>query len=148
VRTPVLSTLLFLHVAFAAAWLGSALWTPGDVRRTLARGRPAVDALAARARPAYGLDLGAGLGTILTGLAVWAYEGFGHRRGIEIGLLASLLRVIVTFVGIRPAWTAVEAAVSGSGDLAAADAPARRLGMLAGIAHALWLVALAGMIFG
>ncbi|BDG03868.1 hypothetical protein [Anaeromyxobacter oryzae] len=147
-RTPLLSALLFLHVLFAAAWLGAALWMPGDVRRTLARGRPWVDALAARAAPALGLDLGAGVGTIVTGLAVWGVEGFGHRTGIELGLAASLARVILTVVAIRPAWAAVQAAVAGTGDLVAADGPARRLGMLAGIAHTLWLVALAGMIFG
>jgi hypothetical protein len=148
VTDPVRSLLVFLHILFAAAWLGAALWTPGDVRRTLARGRPHVDALPARAGPALGLDLGAGLGTILTGLAIWAYEGFGHRPGIELGLMASLLRVILTFVAVRPAWAAIRTAIAGTGDLTAADAPARRLGMFSGMAHALWLVALAGMIFG
>jgi hypothetical protein len=37
--------------------------------------------------------------------------------------------------------------VAGGPDLAAAMPAARRMAMLSGIAHALWLVALAGMIF-
>jgi hypothetical protein len=148
VNPTIRAVLLFLHVLSAAAWLGAALWLPGDVRRTLARGRPHVEALGARAGPALGLDLAAGLATIVTGLALWGYEGFGHRMGIELGFAASIVRVLVAWFAVRPAWAAVQAAIAPSADLAAADAPARRLGMLSGIAHVLWLVALAGMIFG
>lgn len=142
------STLLFFHVLSAAAWLAAALWTPGDVRRTLALGRPAVDALAARARPALALDLGAGLVTLLTGLAILGVDQVRPRTGVEIGLGASILRFLVVLVAMRPAWRTVEAAIAKGGDLADALPAAKRMGMLAGIAHLLWLVALAGMVYG
>jgi hypothetical protein len=141
------STLLFLHVLSAAAWLAAALWTPGDVRRTLALGRPAVDALAARARPALGLDLGAGLLTIVTGLAILGVDRVRPRTGVEIGLVASILRFLLMLLAMRPAWGRVEAAIA-KGDLAEALPGAKRMAMLAGIAHLLWLVALAGLVYG
>ena len=40
------SLLVFLHVLAAALWMAAALWVSGDVRRTLAMGRPYVDGLA------------------------------------------------------------------------------------------------------
>ncbi|WP_242395215.1 hypothetical protein [Anaeromyxobacter oryzisoli] len=140
--------LLFLHVLSASAWLGAALWVPGDVRRTLARGHPHVEPLAERVGAALGLDLAAGLATVVTGLALWGYQGFAHRAGIELGFAAAIVRLLVGWFAVRPAWGTIQAALAPSADLAAADPPARRLGMLAGIAHLLWLVALAGMISG
>ena len=142
------AVLLFLHVLSAATWLGAALWLPGDVRRTLALGRPHVEALAARVRPALWLDLAAGIATIVTGLALWGSRASGTAWRNQLGFAASIVRVLVAWFAVRPAWTAVQARIAPSADLAAADAPARRLGMLSGIAHVLWLVALAGMISG
>lgn len=136
----------FLHILVAAAWLGAALWTPGDVRRTLALGKPCTDALPRRARPALSLDLWTGLATLLTGIAFIALEGGVPRTGVMVGFGAVVVRLAVLTLGMRPAYRRVEAAVT-SGDLAAADAPARRLGMLAGIGHLLWVIALAGMVF-
>lgn len=142
------STLLFLHILSAAAWLAAALWVPGDVRRTLALGRPAVDALAARARPAFALDLAAGLATIVTGLAILGVDRVRPRTGIEIGLTVSIVRFLLVLLAMRPAWRTIEAELAGGGDPAKAAPAAKRLGMFARIAHALWLVALAGMVFG
>jgi hypothetical protein len=136
----------FLHILAAATWLGAALWTPGDVRRTLAQGMACVDALPRRVRSALSLDLWTGLATLLTGIALLALEGGQPRTGVLVGFGAVLVRLAVLALGIRPAYRRVEAAV-GAGDLAAAEAPARRLGMLGGIGHLLWVVALAGMVF-
>ena len=136
----------FLHILAAAAWLGAALWMPGDVRRTLAQGKPCTDALPRRARPALSLDLWTGLATLLTGIALLALEGGQPRTGVLVGFVAVLVRLGVLGLGMRPAYRRVEAAVS-AGDLAAADAPARRLAMLGGICHLLWVIALAGMVF-
>lgn len=138
------TVLKFLHVAAAAAWLGAALWVPGDVRRTLGRGRPAVDALAARAGPALGLDVGAGAAAILTGILLIVVTG-NHQPGIIVGFVAALARFLLVLLALRPAWGKIQAAIAAGGDLAGAEAPARRIGMLSGIAHTLWLVALAGM---
>lgn len=137
----------FLHILVAAAWLGAALWTPGDVRRTVALGKPYTDALTRRARPALSLDLWTGVATLLTGIALIALaEGGMPRIGVLVGFGAVLVRLAVLMAGMRPAYRAVEASAA-AGDLAAAQAPARRLAMFAGIGHLLWVIALAGMVF-
>jgi hypothetical protein len=138
------TVLKFVHVACAAAWLGAALWVPGDVRRTLTRGRPAVDALAARAGPALGFDVIAGAAAILTGVLLMAVTR-NHGTGIVVGFVAAIARFLLVLLALRPAWGKVQAAIAAGGDLAGAEAPARRMGMLSGIAHTLWLIALAGM---
>jgi hypothetical protein len=143
----VLTIALFLHVLSAATWLAAALWTTGDVRRTLALGRPHTDALPQRARPALALDLWAGVATLLTGLAVIGLQGGVPKLGVMVGLAAALVRLAILGLTILPAartiWRALE-----MGDLAGAAAPAKRLAMLSGIGHLLWLIALGGMIFG
>ena len=141
-----LDAVKFLHILAAATWLGAALWTPGDVRRTLAQGMPCAETLPRRARPALSLDLWTGLATLLTGIALLALEGGQPRTGVLVGFGAVLVRLGLLTFGMRPAYRRVEAAV-GAGDLAAAEPPARRLGMLAGIGHLLWVIALAGMVF-
>ncbi len=135
----------FLHILAAATWLGAALWMPGDVRRTLAQGLPCAEALPRRARPALSLDLWTGLATLLTGIALLALEGGQPRIGVLVGFAAVLVRLVLLAAGMRPAYRRVEAAL-GAGDLAAAEAPARRLGMLSGMGHLLWVIALAGMV--
>jgi hypothetical protein len=142
-----LTLVLFLHVLSATTWLAAALWTAGDVRRTLALGRPHTDALPHRARPTLSLDLWAGVATVLTGIAMIGLQGGVPRIGVMVGLVAALARLALMGLALLPAskaiWRALEV-----GDLAGAAAPAKRLGMLSGIGHLLWLVALAGMIFG
>jgi hypothetical protein len=136
----------FLHILAAAAWLGAALWTPGDVRRTLALGKPYTDALSRRARPALSLDLWTGVATLLTGIAFIGVEGGAlPRTGVLVGFGAVLVRMALLLFGMRPAYRQVEVSAA-AGDLAAADAPARRFAMLGGIGHLLWVVALAGMV--
>ncbi len=143
------SLLLFLHVLSMAAWLGAALWVAGDVRRTLALGRPATDALPARARPALGLDLGAGAATLLTGFVLMGVEALGRPSPVfTAAMVLGFVRLGIGAFGLRPAWRRVESALAPGGDPAAAIAGARRLGMLSGIAHTTWLLAVAGMIFG
>jgi hypothetical protein len=141
------SVLLFLHILFAATWLGAALWAAGDVKRTLALGRPHTDALAARTRPALSLDLWSGLGTLVSGLVLIpvVYPGM-PEPGIIVGLVAVLVRLALLGAAVMPAFRRLEKSVA-AGDLAGAAPAAKRLGMLSGIAHLLWLVALAGMVF-
>jgi hypothetical protein len=135
----------FLHVLCATTWLAAALWTPGDVRRTLALGRPHTDALARRARPTLALDLWAGVATVLTGIGAVGLEGGVPRAGIIVGLVAALARLALVAFALLPS-AKVLFRVLEVGDLSGASAPAKRLGMLAGIGHLLWVVALAGMI--
>jgi hypothetical protein len=139
--------LRFLHILSGSVLLGAALWVAGDVRRTLALGRPAVGALPSRIGPALSLDLWAGVATVLTGLVYLFALGIHPRTGIIIGLVATLARVGVVAAGLRPAWRRVEARIASGEDVSAAAPAARKMGMWSGIAHTLWLVALATMVF-
>lgn len=139
--------LRFLHILSGSVLLGAALWVAGDVRRTLALGRPAVAALPARIGPALSLDLWAGVATVLTGLLVLFYQGLHPRLGIMIGLVLTLLRIGVVAVGLRPAWKGVAARIASGEDVGAAEPTARKMGMWSGIAHTLWLLTLATMVF-
>lgn len=140
------STLVFLHVLVTSVWIGAALWVAGDVRRALALGRPHSDALAARVRPALGLDAAAGLATVVTGgLLVWE-QAVGVRLGITVGFLVTLARLGVV-ASMRRAFRDVVARLQAGEAVAPSDASARRISMLSGIAHTLWLVALATMVF-
>ena len=139
--------LRFLHILAAASWLGAALWTAGDVRRTLAQGQPFVNALAARSRPALRLDLWAGIGTLVTGAALvgFLYSGM-PRAGILVGFAAAAVRLVLLLAVTIPAMRSVSESVA-RGDLAAAAVPAGKVAMISGIGHLLWAIALVGMVF-
>jgi len=141
------SVLVFLHVLSISAWIAAALWVAGDVKRALGMGRPHVDALAARVRPALGLDALAGIATIVTGsLLVWEERLGMPRFGISAGIVLALLRLGI-LAAMRRAWRGILARIQAGEAVPAADPAARRMTMLSGIAHTMWLLALAGMIF-
>jgi hypothetical protein len=137
----------FLHVLCASAWLGATLWLAGDVRRTLALGRAQASALGARVRPSLGLDVGAGVATILTGILVMVAQGGHPRTGIMVGFVLALARLVIVFAGLRPAWLAISARLATGEDVPATAAPVKRMAMFSGIAHTLWVIALATMMF-
>jgi len=137
--------LRFLHVVAAAAWLGAALYWPGALKRGLAGGAPA-PALAL-ARTGLGLDLGLGLALLATGLLYASpLGGVVLRTGIWIGLLLAIARLLLLLVLARPAVLRAADAVA-AGRLDDARAAARPVAAYAGVAHLLWLLALAAMVF-
>ncbi len=138
--------LVFLHVLSMAAWISAAMWVAGDVKRALAMGKPFVEALPGRVRPALGLDAIAGLATIGTGaLLVW-YDGMTRPPiGISIGIVLAFVRLGV-LAGIRRSWRSILRRLQAGEAVPATDPAARRMAMLSGIAHTAWLVALAGMV--
>jgi hypothetical protein len=138
--------LLFLHVTAISTWLGAALWVAGDVRRTLAFGRPHVDALPVRVRPALVLDAGAGVATLVTGgLLIWE-EALGHPPlGITAGIVLTFVRLGLLGALAR-AWGSVHARLAAGEAVPPGDRAARRLGMFSGLAHVAWLLALFGMV--
>lgn len=141
------SLLVFLHVLAISAWIAAALWVAGDVKRALAMGKPHVDALAARIRPALGLDAAAGVATIVTGALLLWEEGVTHpRAGISAGIVLALVRLFL-LAGMRRAWRGLLARIQAGEAVPADDRAARRMSMLSGIAHLMWLLALAGMVF-
>ncbi len=138
--------LVFLHVLAIAVWIAAALWVAGDVKRVLAMGKPFVDALPARVRPALRLDAIAGLATIGTGaLLVWYDRMARPPVGISIGIVLALLRLGV-LAGVRRSWRSILARLEAGEAVPAADPAAKRMSMLSGIAHGAWLLALAGMV--
>ncbi len=142
-----MNLLRFLHILAASAWLGATLWVAGDVRRTLALGKAEAAALGARVSPALSLDLAAGVLVLVTGLLVVFFRGVQPRVGIMIGFALTLIRLGVVAGGLRPAWRSIAARLQAGDAVPAADAPVKRIAMFSGIAHTLWLVALACMVF-
>ena len=140
------SSLVFLHVLSISVWIGAALWVSGDVSRALALGRPHVDALAAQIRPKLGLDAAAGIAAVVTGaLLMWEEQIGKPRLGLTVGIVATLVRLGV-LAGMRRAWKSIAERLGRGEPVERRDAAARRMAMLSGIAHAMWLVALAGMV--
>lgn len=141
------SALVFLHVLSVAVWIAAALWVAGDVRRTLALGRPHVDVLATRIRPALGLDAVAGIATLVTGgLLLWDLGTFHPRPGIMAGMVFAVVRLFL-LGGMRRAARGILARIGAGEPVPPTDPAARKMSKLAGIAHVLWLAALAGMVF-
>ncbi len=145
--TTTVPLLVYLHVLAISTWIGAALWVAGDVKRSLSMGKPWVDALPARIRPALGLDAIAGVATIVTGALLMWGEHIGQPRfGIAAGIVLALVRLGL-LAGMRRTWRGILARIQGGETVPADDPSAKRMGMLSGIAHTAWLLALAGMVF-
>jgi hypothetical protein len=137
---------VFLHVLATSAWLGAALWVPGDVRRTLARGRADADGLPARVGPALGLDALAGIASVLTGfLLLWEMGMARPPFGISAGIALTFARLLA-LAALRSAVRRVLGRLRAGEAVAADDPAARRIATWSGIAHTAWLLALAGMV--
>jgi hypothetical protein len=143
----VIDLLRFLHILSASAWLGATLWVAGDVRRTLGVGPAQATTLQARVGPALSLDVGAGAATILFGLLLIATRGGVPRIGIVVGLALALARIAVVPAALRPAWRSLEGRLAAGQNVAANDGSVKRMAMWSGIGHALWVAALATMVF-
>jgi hypothetical protein len=141
------SLLVFLHVVSISVWMAAALWVSGDVSRALALGRPHLDAVAARVRPKLGLDALAGIATVVTGgLLMWEEHLGRPRVGLIVGIVATLIRLGL-LAALRRSWTSIAKRIGSGEVIEARDPAARKMAMFSGIAHTLWLVALAGMVF-
>jgi hypothetical protein len=143
VNDTVYDLLRFLHIAATATWIGAAIWVPGDVRRTIARGPPHTDLLAPRIDAALKLDVWAGVASILTGLVLMLAIGGHPETRIIVGLLLALVLLTLVAFGILPAWRRIRGSLATDGDAGAV----KKLAAFNGIAHALWLAALATMVF-
>jgi hypothetical protein len=139
--------LRFLHILSAALWLGSALFWPGALRRALGLGPPHAAPALAQARVGLGLDLGAGISVVTTGLLYASpLGGVVMRAGILVGFLLALARLALLLALARPALRHASDALA-RGDLEAARAASKKLPAYSGSAHLLWLAALAAMVF-
>ncbi len=85
--------------------------------------------------------------SIVTGALLMWGEHIGQPRfGIAAGIALALVRLGL-LAGMRRTWRGLLARIQGGESVPADDPSARRMGMLSGIAHTMWLLALAGMIF-
>ena len=139
---PIYLALKTLHILSTAAWFGSGLGLPGDIRRTLEQGRPHADLLVSRVTRSYRILFGGAILTVLTGLGLifhlggFARVGSGIHAGFGITLIILLMEVIL----VRPTWGRIAGIIrTGGPDLDEAKRLAGRLAMLHGIEHLLWL---------
>ncbi len=140
-------TLVFLHVLAISAWIGATLWIAGDVRRTVERGKPFVDALPARVGPAFSLDAVAGIATFVTGaLLIWEEQVGRPRFGIIAGIVLTFVRGGL-LGALKKSWREILGRIQAGQAVPANEPAAKRMSMLSGIAHLTWLLALAGMVF-
>jgi len=139
--------LRLLHLMFATLWFGVGLTLPGDVRRTLSRGRPQVDTLPERALRATVIALGSGVLAILTGVALIFNRGGMKAVSVRIhaGLGLALVLLALTVLGFLTHRKIAEVIRSG-GDLEPARALAKRVSMLSGIEQLVWLIILTLMV--
>lgn len=138
---------VFLHVLAISAWIAAVLWVSGDVKRTVVLGRPHVDALASRIRPAFGLDSVAAIATFASGILIMWGQGFvAPRAGVSAGIVLAIVRGAV-LASLRRSVRAVIGRAQAGETVSPGEPVVRRMGMLSGIAHLLWLLALAGMVF-
>lgn len=139
-----------IHILSASVWFGAGLGVPGDIRRTIERGRPHTDLLPDRVRRAGKMTMGAGLLTLLTGLGlIFNLGGFANvRPNVHAGFGLTLVLLVFGFGVTLPTWKRIAAILSAEGgDLGEARRLAGRFAMFQGIEHLLWLVVLVLMVF-
>ena len=136
-----------LHIGVAAAWFGHKLLIPGDFDRSLTV-QPLADGLVRRMRTAERLGIGAGLGTVLTGvILVFMTTGWSDLPArIWIGLGAALMMVLIGASLARPAWMRIQASVE-EGALREAQERAVFFKRTLAAENVLWIIALTAMVF-
>jgi hypothetical protein len=135
-----------VHIVFAAAWFGHKLLIPRDIDKSLVEQSHA-DGLVRRMHIAERLGIGAGLGTVLTGVGlVFITTGWGEASAlIWVALGAALAMFVVGGVIARPAWMRIEAGVA-EGDLRKAHQEAAVFKRTLVAENTLWIIALTAMV--
>lgn len=135
--------LRIVHVALAATWFGASWLAAGDIKHTVAKGQPFVEALPERIARLERLAIPSGLLAFVTGLGlVVVIYGFGNvplRLWIVIGL--TLATFLVGGLLASPAWRRVKAAIAES-DLTAAALHANTFARFMRVEHTLRLATL------
>jgi uncharacterized membrane protein len=136
-----------VHLLSMAVWFGGGLTIAGDVRRTIARGKPHTEVLAARVERSLGIGAIAGTFTLLTGLGmVFATGGFGAvSPRIHAGFALALVTFAVELLGLRPAVSRLGQALA-AGEAKDLKSMQARIAMFTGIGHLLKLVILVLMV--
>ncbi len=141
-----LVVLKVFHVVLAAAWFGHKLLIPRDLRHSL-REETELGGLVVRMRTAQRLGIGAGLGTVLTGVAlVLSTTGFKEApTRIYVALGAVILMFVVGALLAGPAWSRIEGSIA-AGSHEKLGAAATTFNRALAVESLLWVVALTAML--
>ncbi len=140
--------LRLLHVLSMAAWLGAAMYVPADVKRTLALGPPHTVPLLGRVSLALRIDLAAGILTVITGALLASPLGqVGMSAGVIAGAVLGLVLLGIVIGVLTPAWKRIAVAIEAGGGTEGAEASVKKLTAFGGVAHLVWLLALAAMLW-
>jgi hypothetical protein len=136
-----------LHILSMAVWFGIGLMVAGDVRKTLARGKPHTELLGARVGRTLMIEVVAGLVTIASGLGLIFLRGGmkGVPPRIHAGLGLAIASYALLLVVIRPAASRIDELLE-KGDGNELRDLSKRLAMTTGIDHALKLAILVLMV--
>ncbi|HZZ86155.1 MAG TPA: hypothetical protein VFE30_16620 [Anaeromyxobacteraceae bacterium] len=137
-----------LHVLSMAAWVGAAMYVPGDVKRSLALGPPHTVPLLGRVSLALRLDLFAGIATVITGALLASPLGqTGMSAGVIVGAVLGLALLAIVLGVLMPAWKRIAVAIEAGGGTEGTEAAVKKLAAFGGVAHLLWLLALVAMLW-
>jgi hypothetical protein len=135
-----------LHVGVAAAWFGHKLLVPKDISSTVTAGVEQTRELLPRLNRAERLGQIAGVGTLLTGLGLAWYLGFGTIGwNVWTGLGLVLAAIVLGATAARPASNRFRAAVADS-DRPTAAKEGRTLSRVLALESLIWTVTLALML--
>jgi hypothetical protein len=140
------AALKVLHIVVAAAWFGHKLLVPGDIRATVTATIDEPDLFLRRLKRAERLGIVTGLGTLVSGAALWWAIGFDTVAvGVWVGAALVLIAIAVGAIVARPASKRLHAAVRSSDRVEAALA-GRQVSSVLGVESILWVGALTAMV--
>jgi uncharacterized membrane protein len=144
----VYKALIALHLLSMAVWVGGGLTIAGDVRRTISRGKPHTDILAARIERSLGINAVAATFTLLSGLGlVFGKGGFGAISPmVHAGFALALVVFATELLGLRPTVAKLGQTLA-NGEAKDLKSMQARIAMFTGIGHLLKLVILVLMVF-
>lgn len=141
-----IAALTIVHIAIAAAWFGHKLLIPGDIRASAGARHDVVEPFLTRLQRAERLGIATGLGTFISGAALWWAVGFDAvDPGVWVGAGLVLAAILIGATMGRPASKSLRTAVEDHDRVAAAVAGGR-VNRVLGIESLFWLGALTAMV--
>ncbi|MBX7100409.1 MAG: hypothetical protein K1X89_22010 [Myxococcaceae bacterium] len=142
-------SLKLVHFVFMGTWFGSSVFALRDIKSALAAGPAHFSLLRGRMLVVGRLAMLSGALTLLSGVGlIFALGGFAAvPKAIHVGLLTGLATAIVGGAGVGRTWQAIDQRLEAGGDAAAVAPLVKRIAMLSGIFHLLWVVSLVLMVF-
>ncbi|MGD2043782.1 MAG: hypothetical protein PVJ28_09040 [Acidimicrobiia bacterium] len=141
-----IEALTILHIAIAAAWFGHKLLLPGDIRASAGARTDGGAPFLGRLRRAERLGIATGLGTLISGAALWWAVGLDAvGPGVWIGASLVVAAILIGATLGRPASQQLRKAIE-TGDRVEATVAGRSVNRVLGIESLLWISALTAMV--